>query len=77
MYFSHNIIVQFFLLHSDYTQNIIQFRSISNCTSNAIQFYYISGCLEKNVTQYLSDNRGENVRGDRRNERRCYQITKI
>lgn len=39
--------------------------------------HYISGCLEKNVTQYLSDNRGENVCGDRRNERRCYQITKI
>lgn len=62
---------------SHFTQNIIQFCYISNCTPNFIQFYYFSGCLEKNVAQYFSDNRGENVCGDRRNECGCYQITKI
>lgn len=41
MYFTHNIVHIFFYYISHFTQNIIQFCSISNCTPNFIQFYYI------------------------------------
>lgn len=76
MYFTNNIIqifITFYILLKTST-NFVTFQIV---TPNFVQCYYISGCLEKNVAQHLSDNRGENVRGDRRDECGCYQITKI
>lgn len=38
-------------------------------------FFLILGCLEKDFTQYVFVNRRQNVCRNRRDERRCYQIS--
>lgn len=56
MYFTHNIVHIFFYYISHYTQNIIQFCSISNCTPNFITFITFITCTLQVVWRRMSPN---------------------